>query len=324
VRVVRLPVAFECSYRVWLRRLFTTLREIDPEYLHVHSFTSFNALRAARFLSRLRSTLIVDDHMLNIASKNRWGWLARPLFRVAFANAIYRHSDAIVAVTQETRDYLISRYGISGDKLIVIPLGVAIEEFHPSDEKRRMKRLELGVREDEVLVLCTGKMDPLKDPIRALHAAKLLRAGGLSFRLVFVGPSDPAYRRRMEQFAEQGGMSDIVAFHDAVPAADLAAYFNAADLAVWPTHCSMSSLESIACGCPVLLADLPVNIERLAGEPGMSFANGNWDDLASKMALLISDSQARNRLARNARQAMPTWTWNKISETFLTLGSPAH
>lgn len=319
VNVCRLPARFEYSHRVWLRDLGTRLLEISPDYIHVHSFASINAFRVARLMPRLACTLVVDDHMLYVASRNRFRAIWRPLFKLLLTRTVCGAASAIVPVTDETARYLVEVYGVPKDKLTVILLAASTDDFFPSREKRQAKRSAMGLADTDKLFLYTGKMEPIKNPIVALYAARRLRDMGYSFRFAFVGRADPTYLANMRKYVSENQLEELVTFYDAVPTCELADYFNAADVAVWPTNCTMSSLEAMACGCPVILADLPINCERVGPGGGVVFADGDWEDLASKMLHLLMFPPERAKLAMAAAEGGRVWNWRNVNERFMEL-----
>jgi len=68
---------------------------------------------------------------------------------------------------------------------------------------------------------------------------------------------------------------------------DLPGAYSAADLFVSPSHSdgsSISLLEALACGCPVLVSDIPGNREWVTtGEVGVLFSDGDVESLKNQL-----------------------------------------
>jgi glycosyltransferase involved in cell wall biosynthesis len=64
---------------------------------------------------------------------------------------------------------------------------------------------------------------------------------------------------------------------------DLAAIYQSADLAVFPAQCSMSFYDVQACGVPVLLERIEVNVSRTRHGNGLTFNPGDVTDLRNKI-----------------------------------------
>jgi glycosyltransferase involved in cell wall biosynthesis len=96
----------------------------------------------------------------------------------------------------------------------------------------------------------------------------------------------------------------------------LPAYYRAADLYVSPSHSdgsSISLLEALACGRPVLASDIPSNREWVtAAANGQLFRDGSVTDLAAKLSALPDDPNlaAYGLAARAVAESRADWTVN--------------
>jgi glycosyltransferase involved in cell wall biosynthesis len=271
----------------------------------------------ARSKRELGFRLIIDDHMLFIASKAALASVVHWIMRKGLTNYIASRADKLVAVTRETAEFMISEYGLPADRLSIIPLGVDTSMFYASFDLRRTTRRALSIPEDGILCVCTGKMDRVKDPILALKAAHVLWQRGLEFHLLFIGAAEPAYEESMRKYIRKHSLEALTSIKPSVPTQDLAGIFNAADLAVWATNCSMSSLEAMACGCPVVVPDLPANLDRLEGGGGLAFPNGEMGRLGETMADLIQDPDRRRAISASARAYARGFDWSVINEQIM-------
>jgi glycosyltransferase involved in cell wall biosynthesis len=317
INVLRLPCRFEHRSRVILKGLSQALRTARPDVVHVHSFSSPNAIVAARSKRELGYRLIIDDHMLFVASKALLAPLVHWIMRRGITDYIASRADRIVAVTKETAEYMALKYGVPPGRLSTIPLGVDTGVFHPSAELRLNTRRALSIPEDKVLCVCTGKMDKMKNPILALKAAHKLWKRGLKFHLMFIGAAEPAYEETMRDYVRKHSLEASTSIEPPVPARHLAGIFNAADLAVWATNCSMSSLEAMACGSPVIVPDLPANLERLEGGGGLAFPDGDMDRLCETMRELIQDPDRRRAIGDSACAYAREFDWHVINEKIM-------
>ena len=102
--------------------------------------------------------------------------------------------EMVKAITGSYCDYLKERFG--GDprlriRLERIPLGVNVEKFRPpTPEERSANRRELGIADDEVMVLCVGRLShhAKAHPYPVFHAAdQAARRTGRKVHLVFAG-----------------------------------------------------------------------------------------------------------------------------------------
>ena len=84
---------------------------------------------------------------------------------------------------------------------------------------------------------------------------------------------------------------------------DLAPFYQAADLAVFPKQCSLSFYDVQACGLPVLSEDNNINKDRNAHGNGLCFAAGDAEDLRSKIQTFLDmPAQTYRQMAQCACQ----------------------
>lgn len=103
-------------------------------------------------------------------------------------------ADMVRAVTGTFAEYLADRFGGAPQlrpRLEVIPLGVDPERFRPAtSDERAAERARLGAADDEVVVLCVGRLShhAKAHPFPAFHAAdQAARRTGRKVFLVFAG-----------------------------------------------------------------------------------------------------------------------------------------
>ena len=114
-------------------------------------------------------------------------------------------------------------------------------------------------------------------------------------------------RKNYIRLAADLGVSSSVVFDDEVGEADLPAVFNLADLVVLPSVDRSEAfgivlIEAMASGVPVLASNLPgVRSVVEEGRNGLTFRVKDRTDLSDKMALLVTNTELRVRMAAEAR-----------------------
>jgi glycosyltransferase involved in cell wall biosynthesis len=317
IEIKRLPILFECSHRVLLKGIKKILQNFQPDWVHVHGYATLNALLCAVFKKTLPFKLLIDDHMLFSGGKNRFARVLNGIFKYTASRFLQNNADRLVAVSEETKTFMIQMYGVSAEKIEIIPLGVDRSLFFPSSQHRQSFRKKFNISEEEVLILYTGKINPDKNPLFLLEASLPLWKKGLLFRCFFVGNKNSDYMKKMEKFIAKNKIDSFVHIHESVPAKQLAPFFNMADIAVWPVQSSMSSLEAMSCGCPVILSRSPANIERTSLGSGSLFSPGNLFELSNCLEKLIENATLRKEMGQKGILHTETLDWKRIAQKFL-------
>ncbi len=137
----------------------------------------------------------------------------------------------------------------------MVPCGVNLDLFHPIAKSEA--REQLGLRDDDRILLFVGRIEPLKGVDILLGAAAQLEAESDCFVLVVGG--DSAARdgevANLRSLASELGISERVSFLGAVDHERLPLFYSAADVCVVPScyeSFGLVALEARACGTPVV------------------------------------------------------------------------
>ena len=207
----------------------------------------------------------------------------------------------IVVTSPAIARVLVADYGVSSDALSVAP---------PGSERVACAR---GGGGDIVALLSVGIVVPRKG--YDLLVAALATLGDLPWRLVIVGDRrrDAQASARLDADILRHGLTARIAIEGAVSAERLAALYSAADVFVLASRYEgygMAFAQAIACGVPVIGTTAGAIPETVPAGAGLLVPPDDVPALAAALRLLISDRDARARLAGNARAAsnlLPTW-----------------
>ena len=152
-------------------------------------------------------------------------------------------------------------------------------------------------------MISVGRLSPEKGQAGLLQAFARLRPSHpeLQLRLVGDGPD----RASLETLAKELGLSDAVTFVGRLPEEETLAEIARANLLVLPSFMEglpIVLMEAMAAGVPVIasrIAGIPELVED--DETGLLFTPSNWDELASRIDLLLGDDVLRTRLVEKGK-----------------------
>jgi glycosyltransferase involved in cell wall biosynthesis len=212
------------------------------------------------------------------------------------------------AISPDCAEVAARFFGVPRKKIEICPLGVDTEMFHPicgrdEVEARNELRHRLGFREEEIVCVYSGRFTPDKNPLLLARAVAELNQAGEPFRGLFVGHGNEG-----EEIARCAGC----VVHPFVPVGELAAFYRASDIAVWPAQESMSMLDAAACGRPVIANDRMGDAERLTG-CGLQYCLCDARDLAEKIRSLRSAAVREGLGSRGAWRMQEEYSWEAIA-----------
>ena len=160
-------------------------------------------------------------------------------------------ADKIIAVSHYTRSLVISRYGISPEKVEVVYNGV--------ERNGNWSLAQTGIGNDEKIVLFLGRITMQKGPEYFLQAAKKVLEMMDNVKFVMVGSGDMMHRSI--ELAAELGIGHKVLFTGFLRGEDVQKIYKMADLYVMP---SVSEPFGIA-PLEALNHDVPVIISKQSG-----------------------------------------------------------
>ena len=141
--------------------------------------------------------------------------------RIIFNRLMLRRRDRVVGVGNSVRRALIDNEGIRPDRVGVVYNGISIRNFAPTIHcsiTRADVRAEIGVAEDDFVLLQVARLDALKDHITAIRTLERVVRSCRNVRLVLAGegPELPRIReeiqkRDLQQFVRLLGLRRDVA-----------------------------------------------------------------------------------------------------------------
>jgi glycosyltransferase involved in cell wall biosynthesis len=213
-----------------------------------------------------------------------------------------QHSTLLLGDSQVIRQ-LATAYGMPEERVVTFPWGIDLQHFTPASE-RVQTAASHSHQPPNFTLLSTRGWEPIYG-IEIIAQAFARAASHIpELRLVMLGNGSQAGLVR--DIFSQSGVLDRVTFPGQVGFSELPNYYRQADLYLSASHSdgtSISLLEAMACGLPVLVSDIPGNLEWVsAGENGWTFPDGNIAALAHSIIQAVSQRQQLPLMGQRARR----------------------
>ena len=302
---------------IWLKGFEKKITELKPELIISHGIFTWQSIRLLFIYRKLNCPIIFDDHTtINLLRKGKLASIIFFSFRTLFAARFVKVAHKLVGVSETCIDVMRDSFGLTGKKVEMIPLGTDISIFKKSKILRDTCRHDLNIKENEILVVYTGKMYEDKKVhliFEALNDESVTKNNKIV--ILLVGDIAEAYKEKMNNSVKTSQHRAVL--RKAVSINQLPAIYNAADIAVWPDHTTNSTIDASACGCAIICSHFMP--ERVKYNNGIMIEGGNLGELKEALSILTNNQTLRNEMGINGRKYVENeLSWTAIAKKFLS------
>jgi phosphatidylinositol alpha 1,6-mannosyltransferase len=276
------------------------LKKSDPDIIHIHSPIVLGNI-AQILAGGLRKPVVATNHYLPINMARSLS--TDPLFSKPFNEVTYSYlvnfcnrCEYVTAPTKTALN-LLYEHGLHAPAQ-AISNGIDLHKYTPGPANAEMLR-RFGLPTDRPIIIHINRLSEEKRINILLDAVpKLEEAAHVA--LVGTGPMDAELREQ----AKRLHIMNRVSFLGFVPDKELLELRRSSAIFAIPSEAdlqSVSTLEAMACGLPVVAANAYA-LPELAHheENGFLFQPGNSDELAYYLNLLVRDQELRLRMGQES------------------------
>lgn len=289
---------FLLAQYVSLRRL---IRELRPQVVHVHWLLPQGLVAAA---ATKTTPWVGTSHGADLFALNGSAF-------VALRRWIVGRAAAVTLVSSAMRDRLQSQ--VPQSRAWVMPMGVdTAHRFTPRGERAANE------------LLFVGRLVEKKGLVHLLQALPLIVRECPDTRLTVIG-AGPELQNLQDQVAALKLQSQV-RFLGALPQEELARHYRQATLFVAPFVQADSGdqeglglvvAEAMACGCPVVVGDVPAVLDLVGDHGGVRVNARNHHELAGAVASLLKDVERRSALGDAGRRIVEQrFSWEAVSRRY--------
>ncbi len=271
-----------------------------PDILHIHAVGP--ALMTP--LARLLGLRVVVTHHGQDYNRQKWGYVARKVLLLGEWFGM-RFSHARIVISDVIRDMVARKYAVQSE---LIHNGVVLPTLDASEDYL----MQFGLQKNRYILL-VSRLVPEKRHLDLIEAFNQASLNG--FKLALVGNSDhpDAYVHSLYEAAKANPNIVFTGFQKGETLRSL--YTHAALFVLPSSHegLSISLLEALSYGLPVIASDIPANIE-VGLNSSDYFELGNTEQLKE-----ILRKQAKKTVSPENKTHVRSWinshyNWKNIAE----------
>lgn len=279
------------------------VRQIRPDVFHIdeepYNLATFQAMRLAQSVGA--RTVVFTWQNLFRRYPLPFSWMER---------YVLKRADALLVGNSEAAN-VWERKGYNGPMYLIPQFGVDPAIYYRRERVTKRGKTSVfkhrGLKSPSQPALVVGYVGRLveeKGIELLLHAAGKLN-GPWSLQILGDGPD----RKRLEQIAQWLGIAPRVTFDYKMPSSHLPNYFSGLDVLVlpsvsranWKEQFGRVLIEAMACDV-ITVGARSGAIPEVIGDAGLTFAEGDIDELQTQLQRLLDDVPLRQELREKGRQ----------------------
>jgi glycosyltransferase involved in cell wall biosynthesis len=209
---------------------------------------------------------------------------------------ILKYSDKIITMNSYCYKKALFYNNNIKKNTVPVTLGVNTKDIKFNLSKRIEIRRKFLIKENEILLIHTGKIYPDKKTHLIIEAVS--KINNPDVKIIFVGKYDKDYKEYLHKIVEKYKLEVKVIFVEFVESKDLCGFYSASDIAVWPDLLTISTIEASAVGLPVIIPDYEGYEHRVKNNNGFAIKPGDLKELTNKLEVLINDCNLRKEMGK--------------------------
>lgn len=297
------------------------IREFD--IIHIHEYRSFMNLCVTHYARKYHIPYVIQGHgsmPVELPGQNRMFILFKRIFDILFGKKMLSGLKIGLSLSpDEENDFL--RLGIPKDKIQFLPNGINESEFSSLPDKSEF-RIKHQIDDETKIILFLGRLHKTKGLDLLVDAFSLVCKEQKKVLLVLAGP-DGGMLEILRQKTLEYNIDNQVLFLGPVFGNDKIETYRTADIFVLTSEYeiySLSVIEAMACGIPVLITDNLSAAQFFKNHGGYSCSRSP-EEIAKKLEIILSDKSGKLDNAVNLQRQviMNELTWNNISQDLVKL-----
>lgn len=231
-----------------------------------------------------------------------------------------RRADAVVAVSEFTKQEILKYYDIPEETVYVVPNGINSSQYHTGYEEEQICRVKKKYGIEDEYFLYLGTIEPRKNLSGLIQAYRIFcdrmkERGEKAPQMVLSGGKGWMYDD-IFRTAEKNFSGDEVLFTGYVDEEDKAPLMCGASVFCFPSFYEgfgMPPLEAMACGTPVLTSNSS-SLAEVTRDAALHIDPYDPDAIAEAMNRLYQEEELRQQLRSRGLEQAKKYSWESAVE----------
>lgn len=227
-----------------------------------------------------------------------------------------RNADEIIAVSNNTKRFIINYYNLSQDDVHVIHNGVYADQYFFPNENVEEIKSTFKINEDEKLILCApGRFDEPRKGVKYLLLALQQVFSEIKSKCIIIGSGN---KETLSEYLEKLPDNNVI-FTGYIDNELKMKLFAVCDIFVLPSlleGCPLSILEALAAGAPIVsinVGGIPELVKQ--DRNGILVNPKDPDQLAEAIISILQNKEKSEKIQKNNyNDSREFFTWQKTAK----------
>jgi glycosyltransferase involved in cell wall biosynthesis len=267
--------------------------------MHLHVSQAYSP-EIVYLISKLKKIPFIAHIHLDVDASGPFGFLLKP-YKKVFLKRVLQSASKIICLSEPQKKLIADKYALPLHAITVIPNGVGEIYFtHKTVQENTVPHL-----------LFVGRLAPQKNLPLLLEAIAQMKE---KVHLDIVGEGED--RSNIEALIIKQRLQNVI-LHGKKTGQELIDLYKSADIFVLPSFkegISLSMLEALAAGLPVVASDSPEIREILAG-CGLLIKDPTAANYAKALDAIVSNKSSVQKLSALSVQKARSYSWLKVLDS---------
>jgi len=294
----------------------TLIQEIEqwhPDAILVFGWSFHSHIRCLRHFHKKIPVLFRGDSTLLQEKRG-----IKKILRRIFLMWVYRNVDYALYVGSNNKDYFLA-HGLSNDQLVFAPHAIDNSRFsrEPENiEKAKSWRKQLGIQEDDFVVLYAGKLESSKNPHFIIELGKLISEKNIKFLIVGNGEQESSIKEKVKG-------DERFVFLDFQNQLQMPIVYNMGNVfiltAFGPETWGLAVNEAMACRLPVIVSNkIGCAVDLVPNKKNGIIINPSDTQSCSELILKLSrDKKAAKEMGESSWQIIQEFSFENIVDSIV-------
>lgn len=275
-----------------IKKLRKIIHQINPDIIHAGPIQTCGFVTALTGFTPLITMSWGSDILVDSEKNFIWRWITKYTLK----------KTSVLIGDCEVVKNKANRMGFSENRIVIFPWGIDLNHFQPG--KNLQIRNQLAWNEKFVL-LTLRSWEKLYGVEIVARAFVLASKSEPDLRLILLGKG--SLEEEIKTIFEEAGIKDRVYWGGVIGQQELPDYYHASDLYISASYSdgsSVSLMEALASGLPVLVSDIPGNKEWIDHDKnGWLFKTGSVKNLADSILEIFKNKDHLSHVGTEARKS---------------------